>query len=206
MPNSRPASLLKAKSSNVAIRQILELHFPNVTTAVDVTWGKGVFWKGIDHAAVVGCDIEMGRAKDVIADCTTLPFKDNSFDVGIIDLPFMHDTKPRSGTNLFRDYRGIGRSDEFIAMTVSGARELARVVRLGYIVKCKNQVERGAFRHIEAELVSSLGHPLDVLEFLPDVTLQNDPKWKTVNHFRNVVSKFLIYAAPKQRGSEKTRV
>ncbi len=190
---ARPTSLLKARSSNSAIQEILKLHFPHATKALDVTWGKGVFWKGIDQVFVTGCDIEMGRAKDVIADCTRLPFKDNSFDIGVIDLPFMHDTKPRSGTNLYNDYRGIGRSDEFVCITVLGARELARVVRLGYIVKCKNQVERGSFRHVEAELVSGLGHPLDVLEFSPDAILQNDPKWKTVNHFRNVVSNFLIY-------------
>ena len=189
----RHPSLLKGKSSNLAIKQILELHFPDARTAIDVTWGKGVFWKGIDQVLVTGCDIEEGRTKDVVADCTQLPFKDNSFDVGVIDLPFMHDTKERTGTSLHGDYRGIGRSDEFISRTITGARELARVVRVGYIIKCKNQVERGAFRHVEADIVASLGNPIDVLEFLPDVTLQTDPKWKTVNHFRNVVSKFLIY-------------
>ncbi len=189
----RPASLLKARSSNLAIEMILKLHFPHATTAVDVTWGKGVFWKGIDQVFVTGCDIERGRANPVIADCVRLPFKVDSFDIGVIDLPFMHDTKPRSGTNLHKDYRGIGRSDEFVRLTVLGARELARVVRFGYIIKCKNQVERGSYRHIEAALVSCLGQPLDVLEFLPDVILQNDPKWKSVRHFRNVISKFLIY-------------
>ena len=63
----------------------------------------------------------------------------------------------------------------------------------GYIIKCKNQVEHGSYRHIEAGLVSCLVQMLDVLEFWPDVILQNDPKWKSVRHFRNVISKFLIY-------------
>ena len=44
-PTVRYESVLTAKASNVAIQRILAVHFPAAQTAVDATWGLGVFWK-----------------------------------------------------------------------------------------------------------------------------------------------------------------
>jgi hypothetical protein len=185
-----------ARSSHQAFQRIFDLHFPTAQTAVDATHGKGVFWKGI-NVKVIGCDLNRDRAKDVISDCRFLPFRAEAFDVGVIDLPFMHDTSPHNGTGLYECYRGVGDWQRFVGLTVAGARELQRVCQQGVIVKCKDGIEAGRYRPIMAALVAELGVPVDMLLFVPDVTLQNDPKWKGVHHFRRKESYFLVYAADK---------
>lgn len=182
-----------ARASNEAIQRILDVHFPNATTAINATWGRGVFWKGISQVEVIGCDLEKARARDVVAECGHLPFKNRAFDIGVLDLPFMHDVSPHNGTGLYDCYRGVGNWQRFVDLTVLGARELERVCRQGYAIKCKDGVDSGHYRPIMASLVEALGAPSDLLVFIPDVVLQVDPKWSRVVHFRRRESYFLVY-------------
>ena len=188
----RPLSILQGRRSSEAIQVILDLHFPEAKTVIDPTYGKGVFWKGLDME-VTGGDIEASRSKDFVGSCQSLPFPDDSFDIGALDLPFMHDVKEHPGTNLWHDFRGIGPWQRLIRLSCEGARELDRVCRQGFIVKLKDGIEGGKYRPIIARFIQEFKAPYDVLVFIPRVTLANDPKWKTVQHFRRQESYFLIF-------------
>ena len=52
---------------------------------LDVTYGKGVFWKQVaaDDYRVLGTDIQSG------VDCTELPYDDQSLDALVLDPPYM---------------------------------------------------------------------------------------------------------------------
>lgn len=190
----RPISVVSGKRSSEPINAILSLHFPTARTIIDPTWGKGVFWRDKEeHIQVTGGDIEAGRTTHWVGDCRFLPFRNDTFDVGVLDPPFMHDVKPHNGTRLHDDYRGIGSYEVFIDLVSDSVLALRSVCRQGFIIKCKDSVERAKYRAIHAHIIAAVGEPSDLLVFVPVTTLQSDPKWKTVQHFRRQESYFLIY-------------
>jgi len=77
------------KSSEV-FPKILDLHVPKGAQILDVTYGKGVFWKDIDedNYDLVKSDIDPEKSsKGESIDCRDLPYKDTSFDVVVLDPP-----------------------------------------------------------------------------------------------------------------------
>lgn len=115
-------------------------------SVLDTTWGLGNFWKLWQPEVLVGCDINPGRARDVICDFSALPFADTSFDSVVFDPEYktsgstsefnqgMHD---RFGVREYRhrpSWRTIYRG---------GFTEALRVARRYVLVKCQNQVANG---------------------------------------------------------------
>lgn len=189
----RPSSVRTDRRSSGVIEAIFELHFPVAKTAVDPTYGKGNFWKWEGRPEIWAGDVAPSVPGCQEVDCRSLPLEDKSYDVGVIDLPFMHDSRPHSGTNLYEDYKGLGSYQKFVNMTADAAMELSRVCRMGYIIKCKDGIESGKFRPIYSMLIQEVGVPFDVVIYVPPITLANDPKWHTIKHFRRQESYFLIY-------------
>ena len=189
---ARPSSVIQGRRSSEAIKAILNLHFPEAKTAIDPTYGKGVFWRGIDGIAVLGGDVDACKAPHWVGDCRHLPFKGSSFDIGVLDLPFMEDAHAHTGTNLWDDFSGL-RGASFVDLVYVAAAELRRVCSQGFIIKCKDQVHGWKYNPTHSDIIADIGTPYDVLVFVPQVVLVNDPKWKTIRHFRRQESYFLIY-------------
>lgn len=65
--------------------QILKLHVPEGAKIADVTYGTGVFWKNVDLSKyeLIPSDIATG------IDCRALPYASESFDVVVLDPPYM---------------------------------------------------------------------------------------------------------------------
>ncbi len=65
--------------------KILDLHVAKGSTVADVTYGKGVFWRGVppDDYRVLATDLSMG------VDCRDLPYADMSMDCVVLDPPYM---------------------------------------------------------------------------------------------------------------------
>lgn len=92
--------------------QILDLHVPVGSKIADVTFGTGVFWKKVDlkKYELITSDISMG------IDCRKLPYENESFDVVVLDPPYMEgllrnnkDHKAGSGSHsAFREYYSNG--------------------------------------------------------------------------------------------------
>lgn len=71
--------------------KVLDLHVDKGSKIVDVTWGKGVFWQNVNigEYEVYGSDLDAEKAPSGHAvDCRDLPFKDNTFDVIVLDPPY----------------------------------------------------------------------------------------------------------------------
>lgn len=74
------ADLIKAVTS-------LYAKDPDVTIA-DVTYGKGVFWRKCPHIDVTGSDLV--TVPDRPYDFRDLPYDDRSFDIVVLDPPYVH--------------------------------------------------------------------------------------------------------------------
>ena len=92
--------------------QILDLHVPIGSKIADVTYGNGVFWKNVDISRyeLIATDIANG------IDCRNLPYENDSFDVLVLDPPYMegllrNNSLHKAGTSTysaFRDYYSNG--------------------------------------------------------------------------------------------------
>ena len=75
------------------IARVARLYLPPPGSSIaDVTAGRLVFWRKIDLSQYnfAPSDLYTGKEATEIApyDCRHLPYKDNSFDLGVLDLPF----------------------------------------------------------------------------------------------------------------------
>jgi len=87
-------------------RQIIDLHVPIGAKIADVTYGNGVFWKNIDISKyeLIATDIATG------VDCRNLPYENESFDVLVLDPPYMegllrNNTSHKAGTSTYSAFR-----------------------------------------------------------------------------------------------------
>ena len=76
--------------------EILDLHVEPGSTVADVTYGKGVFWRGVPDGQydVLATDIETG------VDCRHLPYDDDSIDCVVLDPPYMEGFYRKNARNL----------------------------------------------------------------------------------------------------------
>ena len=121
---------------------------------VDVTYGKGVFWKKIDLSLYdfKGTDLEGG------VDFKNLPYGDASVDLLVLDPPYMHGgaTIKASINDCYRNQNTSHAS--VIRLYAGGILEAARVLKKkGRIfVKCQDEIESGKQRWSHLELMSIL--------------------------------------------------
>ncbi len=66
--------------------QILSLYVAPGSTVADITYGQGIFWKGVDRKSyrLRTSDLSTGT------DCRKLPYHDGSIDCVVFDPPYMH--------------------------------------------------------------------------------------------------------------------
>jgi len=64
---------------------ILQLHVPRGSVVADITFGRGVFWKGVspEDYLLLASDLKLGTSWDA------LPYADQSIDAVVFDPPYM---------------------------------------------------------------------------------------------------------------------
>lgn len=107
---------------------------------LDVTWGRGVFWKSLPGLPTIRHDLQLDGI-----DCRHLPEADNSVDVLVFDPPYRpsHGSTLPEGHGLETAYALNGSLDtinDVIQLYRDGIREAARVVKPGgrILVKCQD--------------------------------------------------------------------
>ena len=75
-----------ADGNEVVFPKILDLYVKPGSVVADVTYGQGVFWRGIpgDRYDLRATDIQDG------VDCRNLPYADEEIDCVVLDPPYMH--------------------------------------------------------------------------------------------------------------------
>lgn len=140
--------------------KILDLYVPDGSVVADITYGKGVFWKNVEHGKyqLLPTDITNG------VDCRALPYKDGEIDCVVFDPPYMHSpggTAYASHKPYESYYRNNGTGNRtrskyheaVLELYVDGGREAYRVLRDRgvLIVKCQDEIcsNRQRFTHVE---------------------------------------------------------
>lgn len=133
---------------------ILKLHVPEGSRIADVTYGRGVFWKNVDHSKyeLFTSDLMGGT------DFRSLPFVDGDLDALVLDPPYMHGGSTIK-ESINKCYRNENTSHEsVIRLYTAGILEAARVLKKQgvIIVKCQDEIESGKQFFSHSELVTIL--------------------------------------------------
>lgn len=191
--------------------------FPNVlsiyaepgSTIADVTYGKGVFWKGIPRGTykLLKSDLSTGT------DCRELPYEDASIDCVVFDPPYMH-TPGGTAHVGHQNYEGYYKNnvansekkyhEAVLDLYFTAAKEAARVIKPKgiYIVKCQDEVCANQQRLTHVELINELTQYGFVCEDLFVVVRNGKPgvsRMLRQSHARKNHSYFVVFYKPKGR-------
>ena len=137
------------------IEEVSKLFLDRDRIIVDITYGKGVFWKGI-NLDVIGSD-KRGNV-DLKADFRMLPYKSESVDVVVFDPPYMHGGKTVK-KSINQCYQNENTSHESVIRNYGlGILEGARILkkRGKIFVKCQDEIESGRQRFSHMEVIRLL--------------------------------------------------
>lgn len=201
--------------------QILALHVPDGATVADVTYGKGVFWRGVDRVRyrLLASDVKTG------VDCRALPYAKESVDCVVLDPPYMEGLFRCANSQLagggshaaFRSHYSNGQRtvggpkyhDAVLDLYYRAGEEARRVLRPGgvLIVKCQDEVSANRQRLTHVEIINRYEANGFYTKDLFVVVRQNRPavsRLKKQAHARKNHSYFLVFVkipAGKRRES-----
>lgn len=193
--------------------EVSRLHAQGGKKIADVTYGKGVFWRKTPHLDVTGSDIK--TVPDRPYDFTRLPYADASFDVAVIDPPYIHSPGDHVTDARYQNAattKGMLHKDIRSKLYVQGMRECMRIVKPegGQVwVKCKDQVQSGVQRwaHVEmcADAVSLGLYPRDLFILIAKSRTPGG-RWTVQHHARKPHSFLWVFERPtKQQRSQIKR-
>lgn len=200
--------------------QILTLHVPDGSRIADVTYGNGVFWRNVDLSKYefFPSDIATG------VDCRNLPYQDDSFDVVVLDPPYMEgllrnnqDHKAGNGSfSAFRDYYSNGneKSDGpkwHAAVTdlyFKAGAEGYRVLKSNgvMIVKCQDEVSANRQWLTHVEIINhyeKMGFYTKDLFVVVRTNKAGISRLIKQKHARKNHSYFLVFVKVNQNGKKK---
>jgi len=193
--------------------QILSLYVRPGSAVADVTYGKGVFWKGIPKGQfkLLPTDIEEGT------DCRALPYGDETIDCVVLDPPYMH-TPGGTAHVGHQNYEGYYKNN--VAQNGSGKKYHEAVLDLYFragaeahrvlkdegifIVKCADEVCANQQRLTHVELINEYANKGFVIEDLFVLVRNNRPGVSRLLrqvHARKNHSYFLVF----RKSDGKTR-
>jgi hypothetical protein len=183
-----PATSVMQCSSAFAIEALLQL--TGVSGPIlDTTYGNATFWKG-SQREVIGCDINLERAKDVCCSFLNLPFRDNSFAAVIYDPPF----HPNAGSAEAERYSFLGESNSDLQnLFRAGCRESFRVAEQFLFIKCQDFVNGSRVLWMPLWAVSELGEPWEWLTvWRPNKRVSGS--WRTVRSLYRNHADWLVFS------------
>lgn len=176
-----------------------------------MTYGKGSFWKKIDldDYRFVSMDIE--PIAQVQADIRKLPFRDESFDIAVLDPPYVHNSGTRNPhayaatTTRYNGHSASMYNADIMDLYREAMREAFPLLnpKGGQLwVKCKDEVEREVQRwsHIKLyEMALSEGYCARDLFILTGATAPQRWPGRVQRHARKLHSYLWVFTRPDDR-------
>lgn len=143
------------------ISEVSRLYLRQTDLVADLTYGRGNFWRDRYHDNIITSDIT--PVADIQADFRKLPYKNNSFDVVVLDPPYVHD--PSNTTPMWFDSRYKNNqttakhtTDDIMDLYRAGMIEGRRILKPNGLlwIKCIDQVSAGRqhWGHIEIKTIA----------------------------------------------------
>ena len=194
-------TILTAKTGTNAdlFPDVLALYAKPGDRILDMTYGKGVFWKKVDRSQyrVVTNDCIMPADYDY--DCRQTGFNPADFDVVIFDPPYMHTSGTVKEsiakcyqTNTSAVFKNQKDVDAFFVAGISEARRL--LCKGGYcIVKCQDTIESAKPKWTHVKIMQAEGFVCeDLFVMVQNGTPAMSGRWSRQYHARKNHSYFIV--------------
>lgn len=166
LPITESGPLCTAVVGNSAdlFREIMAMYAPGGSRCLDLNWGKGRFWKRVDPDAyqVVGLDISEKLHSTTCAhwlvrgDNNRLPFRDECFDVCVLDPPFgtTSSTAQTIVTASRYNLKGVKHFQDIMRMYMDGMFHAHNALRPRglLILKCQDIITRGVYQPVHYDI------------------------------------------------------
>lgn len=205
-PPSPVVSVVNGTNADL-IAEVARLYIRDGAEVADVTWGRGAFWTKANDGRfkVQGSDVAEHIATDgiICADFRSLPYGNESFDVVVLDPPYIHNPGRHvtdSRYNNSATTTGMYHAD-IRELYRDGMREAMRVLRPGgkLLVKGKDEIESGKQCWSQTELLldaQAMGlYGKDAFVLIP-TSRTSMRRWRTQKHARKVHSFLWIFEKP----------
>lgn len=198
-------------SNDVVFPKILDLYVAPGSTVADVTYGKGVFWKGVESEYDLrATDLKTGT------DCRDLPYEDGEIDCVVLDPPYMHSpggTTHQTQPAFEQHYGNNGCKstskyhEAVVDLYQEAGKEAHRVLkdRGVLIVKCQDEVCSNRQRFTHVEIMQSYQDMGFITEDLFVTVRNNRPGVSCAVrqvHARKNHSYFLVFWKPPEKGKQ----
>lgn len=185
------------------IAEVARLYAAGDPKIADLTYGKGVFWRKCPELNVTGSDLI--TVPDRPYDFTATPYDDASFDIAVLDPPYIHSPGNHQTDSRYQNRattKGMLWRDLREQLYIPGMKEAMRIVKPngGQVwVKCKDQVQSGMQRWCHVELCHDaleLGlYPRDLF-ILIATSRTSDKRWNVQYHARKPHSYLWVFQRP----------
>ena len=173
---------------------VLSLYVSPGASVIDVTYGKGVFWKRVPDQKynLTAADIQRG------IDFTALPYADEEFDAVVFDPPYMNGgSGVKESLNDCYKNSGVGSYEAVYRLYIKGILEAHRVLKKKgvLIIKCQACVADHVQKPIHVHLISGLppfGFRFED-EFILHASAKPIMRHTTQKHARKNHSYFLVF-------------
>lgn len=205
-PPSPVVSVVNGTNADL-IAEVARLYIRDGAEVADVTWGRGAFWTKANDGRfkVQGSDVAEHIATDGIvqADFRSLPYEDESFDVVVLDPPYIHNPGRHVTDSRYNNAgttKGMYHSD-IRELYRAGMQEAMRVLRPGgyLFVKGKDEIESGKQQWSQTELLldaQAMGlYGKDSFVLIP-ASRTSMRRWNTQKHARKVHSFLWVFEKP----------
>ena len=214
-------ALRTSGTSADVVRDIFAMHFPGAESVLDLTYGRGTFWRwdwrsrfnlqaNDAYAELPAPDVMLAVSRwNVTAFDLDHP-EWHKFDVVVLDPPFTANG-PQKGTDRHQDRYGSTRDLNGAPQNIhdvwnvlqSGIIVACRLARHGVIVKTQDVIESGRYHDSETAAIWTLRcnrfRVEDKVRLLVGRRPQPDIARKAkVRHFRDRPSVFIVAAGPEE--------
>jgi len=185
------------------IAALTELYVADGDLVLDMTYGKGVFWRKTDLTRFKLVTNDLETPADYNCDFRHLPLIDATFDMVVLDPPYVHNPGNHVTDARYGNHTTEGMyHDDILELYVGGMTEAQRLLKPyggRLVVKCKDEVESGVQRwsHIEIfEAAIGLGFFARDLFVLMPTSKTSDKRWDRQIHARKNHSFAWVFELP----------
>lgn len=204
MPADPPAALRLSGTSAAVIESIFDMHFPTARRVLDLTFGRGVFWRWPHAFELDSNDRDPASTARLHLDVLTAAFE-GSWDVVVFDPPFTANGPQKTTADRHQDRFGSTRDlpgapqniGDVHRLLIGGVKVACGLARLGVIVKTQDVIESGRYRDSETlacqAIVDAGLRVEDKVRLLAGRRVQPDvARGSRIRHFRNRPSVFIV--------------
>jgi hypothetical protein len=176
-----------------ACRRLAHLAFRDASSALDLTYAAGHFWREPlpPGLAVTSNNLDPAAPTDLHLDFTRTGLTAGAYDLVVYDPPHLADGG--SSGIMAEKYGTIRTTASLRELIVAGAREAARVAAVGVVVKVTEHSHGGRFLDQSAWVSSALGTPYFKLSTLRPSGLVASGRWRAERVPRSNGAVYLVY-------------